>query len=97
MRRFKTYVANRVTETLEGSSLAQWCHVPSDSNPADMCSRGVASPEYLSKNQKDQQKSWYKGPRFLWNKTETEENESKVFEELPDTNEEVKRKFCFLH
>ena len=30
-----------------------------------MCSRGVASPENLLKNQKDQQVLWYKGPTFL--------------------------------
>ena len=42
---FKKYVANRVTEILEGHSVAQWCHVPSKKNPADMCSKGVASPE----------------------------------------------------
>ena len=55
----------------------------------DMCSRSVASPEDLLINQRDQQKSWYKGPRFLWNNTETEENESKIIEELPDINEEI--------
>ena len=91
------YVANRVTEILEGSSVAQWCHVHSERNPVDMCSRGVASPEDLLKNQRDQQNSWYKGPEFLWNNTETEENETKIIEELPDTNEEIKRKCCFLH
>ena len=38
---FKKYVANRVMEILEGRSVAQWCHVPSKKNPADMCIRGV--------------------------------------------------------
>ena len=60
-----------------------------------MCSRGVASSEDLLKNQSDQQKSWFKGPRFLWNNTETKENDSKIIEELPDTNKEIKRKSCF--
>ena len=62
-----------------------------------MCSRGVTSPENLLKNQKDQQVLWYKGPTFLSNNTATEENESKITEELPDTNKEIKRKCCFLH
>ena len=94
-QRFKTYVAIRVIEILEGSSVEKWCHVPSEWNPADMCSRGVASPEDLLKNQRDQQKPWYKG--FLWNNTETKENESKITEELPDAKEEIKIKFCLLH
>ena len=63
--RFKTYVANRVTEIIEGSFVEQWCHVPSEKNPADMCSKGVAPPEDLLINQRDQQKSWHKGLRFL--------------------------------
>ena len=29
--------------------------------------------------------------------TQTKENESKIIEELPDTNKEIKRKSCFLH
>ena len=62
-----------------------------------MCSRGVASSEDLLKNQSDQQKSWFKGPRFLWNNTETKENGSKIIEELLETNKEIKRKSCFLH
>ena len=85
-----------VTEILEGTSVAQCCHVPSERNPADMCSRGVASPEDLLKNQRDQQNPWYKGPKFLWNNTDTEENESKIIAELPDTNKKM-GKCCFLH
>ena len=42
-QRFQTYVANRATKILEGSSVAQWFHVPSERNPADMRSRSVAS------------------------------------------------------
>ena len=61
---FKTYIANRVTEILEGSSVVKWCHVPSKRNPADIISRGVASPEDSLKNQRDQQKSCYKAPKI---------------------------------
>ena len=79
-QRFKTYVANRVAEILEESSVAQWRHVPSERNLAYMCSGGVASPKDLLKNQKYQQKSWYKGQKFIWNNTETRENENKIIE-----------------
>ena len=57
LKHFKMYVANRVTEILEGSSVAQWCQVASEWNLTNMCSRGVASPKDLLKNQRDQQKS----------------------------------------
>ena len=62
-----------------------------------MCSRGVASYEDLLKNQRDQQHSWYKEVKFISNNTETEESESKIIKELSDTNEKIKRKYCFLH
>ena len=53
-QRFKTYAANRTAEILEGSSVAQWCHLASERNPPDICSRGVASHEDLLNNQRDQ-------------------------------------------
>ena len=70
--------------------MAQLCHVPSERKAADMCCRGAASPGGLLKNQRGQN-SWHKGPKFLWNNIKTEENESKIIEELPDTNEGVQR------
>ena len=65
LKHFKMYVANRVTEILEGSSVTQWCQVASEWNLTNMCSRGVASPKNLLKNQRDQQKSWDKGKNFF--------------------------------
>ena len=91
----KVSVAIKVKEILEGSSVAQWCHVSSERNQADVCSRGVASPENILKNPRDQQKLWCKGLKFLWNSTDTQENESKIIKKLPNTKEEIKRKCCF--
>ena len=91
----KVSVAIKVKEILEGSSVAQWCHVSSERNQADVCSRGVASPENIFKNPRDQQKLWCKGLKFLWNSTDTQENESKIIKKLPNTKEEIKRKCCF--
>ena len=57
--RWKTFVANRVTEIQEESSLDQWRHVPSAQNPADLISRGV-TPEALVDNN-----LWWRGPSWL--------------------------------
>lgn len=56
---WKVFVANRVTEVLEVTPSNQWRHVPSEDNPADCASRGIA-PEELYKNQ-----LWWNGPAWL--------------------------------
>ena len=40
-RRFHTFVANRVSEMHDATDPTQWRHVPSHSNPADDCTRGL--------------------------------------------------------
>ena len=52
------FVANRVSEILEGTSVDQWHHVASHANPADAGTRGMSS-EALQKS------SWLHGPQFL--------------------------------
>jgi hypothetical protein len=44
--RFKVFVANRVTEILETSTVEQWRLVPGELNPADILTRGV----YIQQN-----------------------------------------------
>ena len=46
-KRFRTYVANRVTEILEVSNKEQWKFVPGEQNPADLITRGVSDPSVL--------------------------------------------------
>ena len=65
LKHFKMYVANRVTEILEGSSVAQWCQVASEWNLTNMCSRGVASPKDLLKNQRDNKNHETKEKNFF--------------------------------
>jgi hypothetical protein len=59
-KRFKPFIANRVAEILDTTQKEEWRHVPTDSNPADLCSRGVKAstlhPDSL----------WFQGPQFLW-------------------------------
>ena len=54
------FVANRVCETLEYTSVDQWNHVATKDNPADAGTRGM-SAEVL------QLSSWVNGPHFLSN------------------------------
>ena len=52
------FVANRVSEILEGTTVAQWHHVATQNNPADAGTRGLSS-EAL------QNSAWLRGPDFL--------------------------------
>ena len=54
------FLANRVCEILEYTSVDQWNHVATKANPADAGTRGM-SAEIL------QLSSWVKGPHFLTN------------------------------
>jgi hypothetical protein len=56
---FHTFVANRLRVIREGSSIQQWHPVESDSNPADIVSRGLKADKLL------QAERWLKGPMFL--------------------------------
>ena len=52
------FIANRVSEILENTSVDQWNHVATCDNPADAGMRGM-SAEVL------QSRSWVRGPDFL--------------------------------
>ena len=52
------FISNRVSETLENTSVDQWSHVATCDNPADAGTRGM-SAEVL------QSSSWVRGPDFL--------------------------------
>ena len=52
------FIANRVSEILENTSVDQWNHVATCDNPADVGTRGM-SAEVL------QSSSWVRGPDFL--------------------------------
>jgi hypothetical protein len=58
--RWKTFVGNRVPTIQEETASATWRHVPSQSNPADLISRGV-KPATLSSTST----LWWKGPQWL--------------------------------
>ena len=69
---FRAFVVNRIGEIQSGSDPAQWQHVRTDQNPADVCTRG-ASPTQLAESS-----FWWEGPDWLtkgrdqWPKMKTE-------------------------
>ena len=59
-RRYKTFVANRVTAIREQSIPCQWRYVGTKTNPADDASRGLSAEAIITSN------CWTNGPEFLW-------------------------------
>ncbi|XP_072022453.1 uncharacterized protein [Amphiura filiformis] len=59
-KRFKTFVANRLAITKDGSTPSQWRYVATSLNPADDCSRGLPANKFLENER------WICGPQFLW-------------------------------
>ena len=60
-RRFHVFVANRVQEVQDSTSIDQWKYIESKENPADEASRGMKAQELLGCR-------WITGPAFLWKK-----------------------------
>lgn len=57
--RWKTFVANRVTEIQELTSPDHWSHCPGSQNPSDLLTRGVWAEELVTSD------LWLRGPSFL--------------------------------
>ncbi|KAJ8029569.1 hypothetical protein HOLleu_29000 [Holothuria leucospilota] len=58
-RKWKAFVANRVSEIHELVDPACWDHCPSESNPADLLTRGASVEKWLAA------KFWFEGPEWL--------------------------------
>lgn len=78
---WKTFVANRVSEICEQTNIADWHHINTKENPADLVSRGISPLDLTNSN------LWWNGPSFLisdsscWPKTQARER----MKELPET------------
>ncbi|XP_072768487.1 uncharacterized protein [Nerophis lumbriciformis] len=59
-KRFKTFVANRVSFVRDATDISQWRYVSTKENPADAASRGLTADRFLG------YKNWIRGPDFLW-------------------------------
>ena len=72
-KRFQVYVANRIQEIRNKSSVKQWKFVNSKVNPADDATRGLCATEFIKSK-------WSQGPAFLWkDEIEWEVEESDQF------------------
>ncbi|XP_055622283.1 uncharacterized protein LOC129765871 [Toxorhynchites rutilus septentrionalis] len=86
--RWKTFIANRVSEIQHATAGGLWAHVSGSENPADIISRGM-DPEQLISTQ-----NWWHGPDWLTNpsrfwpafvRTSDEDFVSEDLEERPVT------------
>ena len=59
-RRYKTFVANRVSEIHEKSNPRQWRHIPTELNCADDATRGLHARVLTIEHR------WFRGPEFLY-------------------------------
>ena len=85
-RRFVTFVTHRVAVIREGSKPSQWRHVRSESNPADLASRGIKASET------EKLEMWKHGPDFLWKDSkEWPLQPADLHQELSDQDEGVKK------
>ena len=81
-KRFKTFVANRVSTIHSGSEPSQWHHITSTLNPADDVSRGLDAEKLIANTR------WRRGPDFLMSTEHWQSTE--VTSEVPDDDEELK-------
>ncbi|XP_076032233.1 uncharacterized protein LOC143020014 [Oratosquilla oratoria] len=82
-RRFKTFVANRVTVIRQISEANQWHHVSGEENPADVLSRGCFVDNLPV--------SWFNGPPFLSNYKCAWPAQDDLVGHLQDEDPEVRR------
>lgn len=81
--RWKTFVANRVSEIHDHLESAVWHHVSSKDNPADCASRGMSPDQLVSDN------LWWHGPVWLAKNESSWPKKNKC--EIESTNLECKK------
>lgn len=87
-RRYSQFVAFRVSEILESTTMAQWGHKGLKENVADEATKWQGLPD-LSSNSR-----WFRGPSFLWETSNTWP--SNPFE-TDTTSEELRAQICYHH
>ena len=84
-KRFHTFVANRISVIRERTTLLQWRHVNSASNPADDASRGLKVDDLLINTR------WFYGPDFLQCDESVWPSNPLIVQELSGDDPEVRR------
>ena len=87
-RRFHVFVAIRVQQIKDHTSVSQWRYIDTKGNPADIASRGITAKELVDNPM------WFKGPKFLWNSEIPESSNVEV--SVSPTDPEVKKGSCFI-
>ena len=85
VKRFQTFVANRVAAIHDETAPSQWKHVDTQSIPADDASRGLAT-EYLIGN-----KRWLRGPEFLRKAEEAWPEQPTMISGIPADDPEINK------
>lgn len=77
--RWKTFVANRVTQIQHMSKDCEWLHVRSEENPADCLSRGISAESLL------RSELWWNGPIWILSQIDAEVHSMpEILEDLPE-------------
>ncbi|XP_033110055.1 uncharacterized protein LOC117111250 [Anneissia japonica] len=84
-RRFKMFVANRVSTLLDLTKVSQWRYVRTADNPADEASRGQGIDDFL------RNKRWINGPDFLDQHVEQHINPQECLVEIDENDPEVRK------
>ena len=85
-RRFRVFVANRLSVIHENSDVSQWRYVDTKNNPAEIASRGLL-PDHCAKTE-----FWIQGPAFLQRSEDYWPPRPAVLPPLPIGDPEVKAK-----
>ena len=81
---FGVYVAHRINEIRENSSVSQWHYIPSNMNVADDATMCISFKQFGSNSR------WFTGPSFLLNATSDDFSENIVStDHIPETLTEV--------
>lgn len=83
--RFRTFVANRVSEILKVSTASHWRHVSSKSSPSDYASRGQKADAFV------QNQNWTSGPDFLTRSAESWPDNPAHLKDLTATDPEMNK------
>lgn len=92
VRRFQTFIGNRVAEIQDASSCNEWHHVPSENNPADNATRGLYILDLIQSN-------WLSGPAFLMKDGEEwpqEISKNDLQGQIDRSDPELKREIAFI-
>ena len=85
VKRFQTFVANRVASIRNVSVPSQWRYVDTKTNPADDTSRGLSADNLIAS------KRWHNAPEFLWKPEEDWPKRPSGMGNVEDNDPEVKR------